>query len=128
MEPTRIDDPTLRLHAEELTLEKGLRLDRAALVAREVVSTAISLDVPLLYEELSIVERPVRERAAEVAPIAAPQRLTVRLSRERAYLNVALVEYERVTVGTREVVETVRVTAPLAYDELTVERRDGGIA
>lgn len=125
MEPTHSGDPTLRLRAEELNLEKSIVGEGAAVVARDLVATNVGLDVPVLVEHVRIDERILTAPYREAAPIDAPQRLIVRLSRERVHVDRTVVEYERVAIGTRAVTETRAVSARLAHEELTVDLRSG---
>ena len=125
MDPTIENEATLRLRAEELALRTASVLDREIGVGRDVVEGHVRFDVTLLVEELRITERPADAVYRDVPPIDEPQRLLVRLSRERAHLAVRVVEYERVTIGRRDASTTARVAATLAHDELAIEHQDG---
>ena len=125
MDDVHVGDRTITLRAEELSLEKTTVREGEATVARDVVATNVRFDIPLLAEDASIEYREFEPPYRTADPIVEPQRLLVRLSRERAFVGLRVVEYERAVVGTRAVTDSVRVAARLAHDELVVDERSG---
>jgi len=125
MDRANDSEATLRLQAEKLVTRTSSVPDRDVSVARDVVETNVRLDVTLLAEGVRIAEGPVTQRYADVPVIGEPQRLVVRLSRERAHLAIRVFEYERVAVGTRKATDTARISASLRHEELAIDRSEG---
>lgn len=122
-EPDHDSEAMLRLRAEILDVRTESVPDRNVTVARDVIATDVRFDVTLLVEDVRIAEGPVTRIYADVPPIDEPQRVVVRLSRERAHVGLRVVEYERVAVGTRETIGNARVSTTLRHEELTLEQR-----
>lgn len=115
------DERILRLRAEQLTVHTSTVRDREAVVGRDLVSSRVELVVPILVERAYVTERKLEPPFREAAPIDGPSRTIVRLSRERAFVERAVVEYERVAIGTRKAIDVGIATARLAHEELTVD-------
>ncbi len=125
MDPANQTEATLRLKAEELAIGAERVFDRDVTVGRDVVATNVRFDVSLLAEAVRIAEEPVSQAYADVPPIGEAQRIVVRLSRERAHVALRVVEYERVSIGTREIRGNAHFSTSLAHEELAIERPAG---
>ncbi|GAC1306672.1 MAG: hypothetical protein NVS2B3_12870 [Vulcanimicrobiaceae bacterium] len=121
MEDAHIGDRTITLRAEELAFDATPVREGEAAVSRAVVSTNVRFDLSLLAEDASVAYTELEPPYRTADPIVGPQRLVVRLSRERAFVGLRVVEYERVAVGTRAVTDSVRVAARLLHDELAID-------
>ncbi|GAC1303804.1 MAG: hypothetical protein NVSMB19_14110 [Vulcanimicrobiaceae bacterium] len=125
MEPISDPEAKLLLRGEELAVHAESVLDREVLVARDVVAENVRFETTLLAEEVRITAAPVTKTYADVPPIGEPQRLVVRLSRERAHVAVRVEEYERVSIGARKRTDALHLSASLRHEEIAVERLQG---
>jgi uncharacterized protein (TIGR02271 family) len=113
---------TVQLREEELRARKESVQTGQVSVGKDVVEERKTLDVPVTREE-AYIERKAVDRPAD-RPIEAnsSQSIEVPIREERVDVEKQPVVYEQVGVGTRQVVETERVSDTVRREELRVDR------
>ncbi|GAC1396838.1 MAG: hypothetical protein NVS1B2_24100 [Vulcanimicrobiaceae bacterium] len=116
-------DRHLVLHEERLDVVTERETLGLASVGTEVATEPIVLEVAFASERADVWQEVLADGTRRLAhPIDEPQRLVVRLSKERLDVRKATVVVEEVTVGLRERVETLHVREVLEREHLDVRR------
>lgn len=110
----------IRLHEERLHVSRETDAFEARSVDVRVVTETITQRVATAYETIDISAHDVSAELRVADPIVAPVALTVRLSREDAFVGKRTVVTENVTIGRRRETETIRTRATLRREELDV--------
>jgi len=112
----------LRLQAEKLDITRERETYDFASVRTDVVETPVARRVAYVTETLDVRTVDASPGARRADPIVEPQRLAIRLSREKIVLRKRTVAAEEITIGRRAETDVVRVSATLRHEDLVIER------
>ena len=111
---------TLELRHERLVIDKQVVPAGEATVGTRVVSEPVSIDVPVVHEELFIERHAVDGKDAAYGTIGDEEKIVVPLMHERVEVDKVAVIREEVVVGQRRVECVQRVSETLRHEELEV--------
>jgi uncharacterized protein (TIGR02271 family) len=113
---------TVRLHEEELRVQKQPVEAGEVRVRKEVHTEHRSMEVPVRKEEVVIERHPVAGRPASAADIRAGEEVRIPVREEQVHVEKTPVVKEEVTVGKRQVQETEQVSGTVRKEEVRVEK------
>jgi len=116
------DTNTIELHEEQITPRVEQVQAGAVHVEKNVVSEQRTMDVPVTHDEVVVERHPVDRRPADQPISEQDTTIEVPVREERVTMEKQPVVYEEVTVGTRPVTETQRVSGTVRREEARVER------
>jgi len=116
------DTNTIELHEEQLTPRVEQVEAGAVHVEKNVVSEQRTMEVPVTHDEVVVERHPVDRRPADQPISEQDTTIEVPVREERVTMEKQPVVYEEVTVGTRPVTETQRVSGTVRREEARVER------
>jgi len=112
-------EETIPLTEERLEVSKEVQ-EQQATITKEPITETKTVEVPVTHEEISIERRPTSEEDSKVAsegPITSKQEINVPLKKEEVEVSKTPYVKEEVTINTKPVTETRKVT-----EEVTSER------
>lgn len=113
------NNSTIRLHKEELDINKNIVLSGEVIIAKEVVEEKKSLEVPVAHEEV-VIERKVLNNKATDTPIGPSETIRIPLREEQVQVNKQTVLTEEISAKKREVQENKTIEANLKKEEAKI--------
>lgn len=111
---------TVKLHDEELSVQKKPVSKGDVRVTKEVVTEHKTIEVPVTREEVVIERRPVGNQAAACSEIGS-QEVRIPVKEEEVEVQKRAVVREEVKVGKRQVQESRNVSGDVRHEKLKVE-------
>ncbi|KKK38502.1 hypothetical protein WQ57_07805 [Mesobacillus campisalis] len=116
---------SMKLHEEELDVNKQQVQAGEVTVHKDVVEEQKTIDVPVSREEVYVERRKVDgDRMETTSPIGEDETIHIPLREERVDVNKKSVVTDEVVVGKREVQDTEKVTENLKKEEVRLEGDD----
>jgi len=114
-------DQTMKLHEEQLHVQKQPVNTGEVKVRKEVITEHKTIDVPVEREEVVVERRPVSGRASS-AEIRTGEEIRIPVKEEQVRVEKEAVVKEEVHVGKRQVQDTKRVSGDVRKEEVKVEQ------
>jgi len=120
---TNADRDTVRLHEEQLHTTTQPVQTGEVRIGKEVVSEERSIDVPVRREEVVIERHPIdgTPRPGELHDVSRNEEISVPVMEEHVQVEKRVVPTEEISVGTRQVQDTQRVTDTVHHEEARLE-------
>jgi uncharacterized protein (TIGR02271 family) len=117
---------TMRLREEELMARKNTVEKGEVAVRKETVTENRTIEVPVTREEVVVDRRPIDRKPADRPIGEGGEEIVVPVREEQVTVEKQPVVTEEVTVGTRPVTSTQRVSGTIRREEARVERQGDG--
>jgi uncharacterized protein (TIGR02271 family) len=115
-------DRTIRLHEEQLQVDKD-RVETGQVAVKKVnVSERKLIDVPVEREEVVITRKPARGAGRKGALAEAPQEIRIPIKEEQVKVTKRTVPIEEVSVGRRKVKDVHHVDETIRKEEIRTEK------